>query len=190
MILGEPEEIREPEENPDNWAAADDEVAALERALADVKAKAEANLAGWQRAQADFANYKRRTEQELADCGNQAKASLILTLLPVLDDLERAFGALPEGVSTGWLDGFSMIERKLRATLETLGLSPIKAVGEAFDPRFHEATAQGEGPEGIVIGEMQKGYRFGGRVIRHSKVVVGNGSKSDSPSSESDNLVV
>lgn len=187
MIRGEPEELREPEENLDNGAA--DEVAALKLALADAIAKTELNLAGWQRAQADFANYKRRTEQDLADCGNQAKSGLILTLLPVLDDLERAFSALPEGASAGWLDGFRLIERKLRATLETLGLSPIKALGEPFDPRIHEATAQGEGPEGVVISEMQKGYRFGDKIIRHSMVVVGNGRRSDNKGSETDNFV-
>lgn len=188
MILGEPEEIREREENLDKDAV--DEVAALKLALADARAKTELNLAGWQRAQADFANYKRRTEQDLADCGNQAKSDLILTLLPVLDDLERAFGALPEGASAGWLDGFRMIERKLKTALEALGLSAIKALGEPFDPRIHEATAQASGPEGMVISEMQKGYRFGDKIIRHSKVVVGNGRGSDDGGSESDNFVI
>ena len=188
MITGEPEEIREPEENPDNDAA--DEVAALKLALADARAKTELNLAGWQRAQADFANYRRRSEQDLADCGNQAKSDLILTLLPVLDDLERAFTSLPESASVRWLDGFRMIDRKLRATLETLGLSPIKALGEPFDPRIHEAAAQAPGPDGMVISEMQKGYRFGDKIIRHSKVVVGNGQNSGGPAGENDNFVI
>lgn len=178
MILGEPEEIREPEESLGNGLFADD-VAALSQALASEKAKAETNLAGWQRAQADFANYKRRAEQELVECGNLARSSLILTLLPVLDDMERAFNALPgDAASLDWLDGFRLIERKLRSALEAQGLSPIKALGENFDPRVHEATAQGEGPDGIVVEELTKGYRFGGRVIRPSKVVVGN-SQSD-----------
>lgn len=169
---------RGPEENPDSMSA--DDAVVSGQALAGEKEKAEANLAGWQRAQADFANYKRRAEQESAECGNLARSGIILALLPVLDDLERAFKALPgDAGGSGWLEGFRLIERKLRATFEAQGLSPIKALGEPFDPWLHEAAMQGEGPDGIVVGELAKGYRFNGRVIRPSKVVVGNGSGSD-----------
>lgn len=181
MEFEEPEESRDLEEVPDSSPVAD-EVAVLRQELAALKEKAETNLAGWQRAQADFVNYKRRTEQDLAECGNIAKSGVILALLPVLDDLERAYGALPgDARSAGWVDGFRMIERKLRTTLETLGLSPIKALGEPFDPRIHDAAAQGEGTEDIVVAELAKGYRFGGRVIRPSRVIVGNGKMSSNP---------
>jgi len=184
MILGEPEEIQEPGEDTGNEAVARDEVTALKLALADARAKAELNLAGWQRAQADFANYKRRHEKELGECADQAKAGLILTLLPVMDDLERAFTtSFAEEPVAGWLEGFRLIERKLHAALEAVGLSPIKAMGEPFDPRFHEAVAQGEGPEGTVIGEAQKGYLFAGRVIRPSRVIVGSGQQAESSGS-------
>ena len=148
----------------------------LKAALTAEKEKAEINLIGWQRAQADFTNYKRHVEQETAAGSDLAKAGLILTLLPVLDDLERAFTALPEDITdSGWVDGFRLIERKFRTTLETQGLSSIKALGEPFDPRFHEAAMQSDGEEGIVVGELEKGYQFNGRIIRTSKVVVGNG---------------
>ena len=153
---------------------------ALKQALAAEKETAEANLVGWQRAQADFTNYKRRIEQELASSGNLARSGLILTLLPVLDDLERAAAALPEDVAgSSWVDGFRLIERKFRTTLEAQGLTTIKALGEFFDPRFHEAAMQGEGKEGIVVGELERGYKFNDRVIRPSKVVVGNGRTGD-----------
>lgn len=186
MISRGPEESWEPEESPVNGPAAVDP-AALGQVLASEKEKVEANLAGWQRAQADFANYKRRAEQELAECGNLARSGIILALLPVLDDLERAFSALPKDIAgSGWPEGFRLIERKLRTTFEAQGLSPIRALGEPFDPRLHEAAMQGEGPDGIVVGEMVKGYRFNGRVIRPSKVMVGNGSKGDTSVSDTE----
>ena len=153
-----------------------EDIAVLKQTLVEEKARAEANLAGWQRAQADFINYKRRTEQEKEEISRFAKATLILELLPVLDDLERAFTAIPPRLAqTSWADGVKLIWGKLRTTLETQGLSEIKAVGEPFDPHLHEAIRQDKGEEGVVVEEVQKGYEFNGRIIRPSKVVVGNG---------------
>jgi molecular chaperone GrpE len=150
--------------------------AAPGKELAELKAKSEANLAGWQRAQADFANYKKRSEQEKEEIVKFSSSALILRILPVLDDFERAVGSLPEDLrSHPWVDGVKHIERKLRSTLETQGLSPIKAVGEPFDPRVHEAVRQDNGPEDIIIDEAVKGYKFLDRIIRPSQVVVGNG---------------
>jgi molecular chaperone GrpE len=155
-----------------------EEVESLKKALAEEKAKAEANLAGWQRAQADFINYKRRAEQEKEETIKFANSQLMLDLLPILDDLERAFVSLPPNIADPtWIDGVRLIERKLWATLEAQGLSPIKALGEPFDPRFHEAVTYGKGKGGIVVQEMQKGYQFRDRVIRPSQVVVGNGEE-------------
>jgi len=148
----------------------------LKQALVEEKARAEANLAGWQRVQADFINYKRRTEQEKEEIGKQANSMLILSLLPVLDDLERALTSIPDELAElSWVDGVRLIEHKFRATLEAQGLSPIKALGEPFDPNIHEAAMQGKGREGIVIEELQKGYKFRDRVIRPARVVVGSG---------------
>jgi molecular chaperone GrpE len=155
-----------------------EDIEALKQALAEEKAKAEANLAGWQRAQADFVNYKRRAEQEKEEISQFANSILILNLLPVLDDWERALASIPEDqADLGWVEGVRLIERKLRGTLEALGLSPIEAVGQPFDPNLHEAAMQGKGEEGIVVGELRKGYKFRDRVIRPTKVVVGNGEK-------------
>lgn len=151
---------------------------ALAQALAEEKEKAGKYLANWQRAEADFINYRRRSEQEREEISQFARSGLILSLLPVLDDLARAFDAVPSGAAElNWLEGIKLIERKLRATLESQGLSPIEAVGKPFDPRLHEAVRQGEGQEGVVLEEVQKGYKFGDRVIRPSKVVVGNGEE-------------
>ncbi len=152
-----------------------DDIEALKQALAETKAKAESNLANWQRAQADFINYKRRSEQEKEELGKFANATLMLIILPILDDLERAFTSIPSKLAKlPWLDGISLIERKLRSSLEAQGLSQIKAQGEPFDPNLHEAVRQDKGEEGIVIEEIQKGYKLHERVIRPTKVVVGN----------------
>jgi molecular chaperone GrpE len=152
----------------------------LKQALAEEKKKAEEYLANWQRAQADFINYKRRTEEERQDFNDFANANLILSLLPVVDDLERALDAVPPKYKNNdWVEGIRLVERKFKAVLEGRGVKPIKALGETFDPNFHEALRQDKGQEGIVIEEFQKGYMIHDKLLRPSKVVVGNGSKED-----------
>jgi molecular chaperone GrpE len=179
---------REPEEEQTNEinetptgeveASETEDLETLKETLAEVKEKAEANLAGWQRAQADFINYKKRSEQEKQELSKFANSVLILSLLPVLDDFERAFSSLPPKMEKlSWLDGIKLIERKLWAILQAQGLSPIKALGEPFDPQFHEAVRQDKGKEGIVIEEVQKGYMLEDRIIRPTMVVVGNGEE-------------
>ena len=157
-------------------AVAGEDVAALKKEMAELKARVEANLAGWQRAQADFVNYRRRAEQERDETVKLANASLVLSLLPILDDFKRAVTSCPQELSgLAWVEGIRLIGRKLRASLEAQGLSPIQALGEPFDPRWHEAVRQAQGKEGIVLEEVQKGYRFRDRVLRPTQVVVGNG---------------
>jgi len=157
-----------------------EDIESLKKALAEEKARAEDYLASWQRAQADFINYKRRTEQEREEFGKFANAMLMLNLLPILDDLERALASVPSKLAKlSWVEGMRLIERKLWASLEAQGLSQIKAVGEPFDPNLHEAAMQGKGKEGIVVEELQKGYKLHDRVIRPAKVVVGNGEEKE-----------
>ena len=175
MISGEPEKDRnvdDGEEEPEDLEDLED----LEQALAEVKGKAEEYLGNWQRAQADFINYKRRSEREKEELGKFANAQLMLSLLPVLDDLERAFDSItPQVAKLNWVEGIRLIERKLRSALEAHGLSQIRALGEPFDPNFHEATMHGKGEEGTVVQELQRGYMLHDRVIRPAIVVVGNG---------------
>ena len=148
----------------------------LKMALAEEKEKSENYLANWQRAQADFINYKRRNEQEKEETIRFANTELMLSILPILDDFERALNSIiPEVAEASWLEGVQLIERKLRISLEDQGLSTIEALGEKFDPYLHEAVRQDKGKEGIVVEEVQKGYKLHGRVIRASRVVVGNG---------------
>ena len=183
MMPRESEEDQVSEENP--GVAETEDVEALKQALAEEKTKAETNLAGWQRAQADFVNYKRRTEQEKEEVSKFANAALIFSLLPILDDLERAFTSVPHNLAKlSWVDGIRLIERKLWATLEAQGLSAIEALGEPFDPNLHEAAMHGEGKEGIVIDELQKGYKLHDRVIRPAMVAVGNGEEDKEENKE------
>lgn len=157
-----------------------EDIEKLKQTLAEERAKAEANLAGWQRAQADFINYRRRSEQEKEETSKFANSLLMFSLLPILDDLERAFASVPPKLDKlGWVDGIRLIERKLRSTLGAQGLSLIKAIDEPFDPNLHEAVRQDKGKEGIVVEELQRGYKFHDRVIRPSKVVVGNGQEEE-----------
>ncbi|MDO8578219.1 MAG: nucleotide exchange factor GrpE [Dehalococcoidales bacterium] len=157
---------------------AGDEIDAIKKQLEEAKAKVEANLAGWQRSQADFINYKRRCEQEMSDMAQFASVSVIFSLLPILDDFERAFTSFQNGkdaVDDAWVEGMRLIERKLKATLEMQGLSAIKAKDEPFDPRMHEAVKEGKGKEGFVVQEIQKGYKLHDKVLRPAKVMVGTG---------------
>lgn len=101
---------------------------------------------------------------------------LVLSLLPVLDDLERAMGNVPrELAGLTWIDGVQLIYRKLLATLEAQGVAPIEAVGQPFDPNLHEAVMRAPGDEGLVLSELQRGYTLQGRVIRPALVTVGAG---------------
>ena len=178
MIQREPEEGLTSEVEPEEAELED--AGELKQALAEEKEKAESYLANWQRAQADLINYKRRSEQEKGEISKFANSALMLNLLPVIDDLERAFASIPPALAElSWADGVRLIERKLQASLEAQGLFPIKAVGETFDPHLHEAIRQDKGKEGIVIEEVQKGYRLHDRVIRPSRVVVGNGEAEE-----------
>ena len=183
MTQDESEEGLTSEVEPEVTEAED--IGALKQSLAEEKAKAEGYLANWQRAQADFINYKRRSEQEKEEISQFANASLMFNLLPILDDLERAFTSIPPHLARlTWVDGIRLIERKLQASLEVQGLSPIKALGEPFDPKFHEAAMHGKGKEGIVIEELQKGYKLHDRVIRPAMVVVGNGEEEEKKEEE------
>ena len=148
----------------------------LERILAETNLKADYYLESWKRSQADFANYKRRLEQEKLEMGVYANTQLILAVLPILDDFERAFRAIShKHAKTDWVEGIRLVERKLKTTLEAQGLTAIQSVGETFDPNVHEAVMHVKGEDGKVVQELQKGYRLHDKIIRPSKVAVGNG---------------
>ncbi len=156
-----------------------EDIETLKESLAEEKGKAESYLANWQRAQADFINLKRRTEQERAELTEFAASAVVAELLAVLDDFDLALESVPEGAAeTGWADGIRLIQRKLRSVLEAQGLAQIEALGEDFDPHFHEAVMFADGEEGKVVEEVQRGYTFRDRLLRPTKVKVGRGGDS------------
>jgi molecular chaperone GrpE len=134
----------------------------------------------WMRAAADYQNLKRRSEQERQDLARFANAALIINILPILDDMERALGTLDAKLAgLTWVEGIYHIYRKFKQALESAGVSEIEADGADFDPNLHEAVQYSEGDEGKVVSVVQKGYKLGDRVIRPSMVVVGKGGQPD-----------
>lgn len=175
------EENREIAENEVS-ALAEDDVDSLKQALAKEKEKAEKYLDNWQRAEADFRNYKMREEQEKKETINWANSTLVCDILPALDAFDRAFeGVAHAGKSLSWITGFRQIQRMMLDVLSKHGLAEMKCLGDAFDPSLHEAVAQGEGAEGEIIDEVRKGYKLKERLLRAPQVVVGKGGQVAAP---------
>lgn len=151
-------------------------IAELELQLESEQHKSEEYLDGLRRSQADFINYKRRSAQEQQDARVAAEAAVIERLLPVLDDLGRALDSAPaEFADQPWVEGISLVRRRLFNTLEQMGVRQIGKVGEAFDPNIHDAlmTQSGTGsPMGTVVQVTRSGYVLGDRIIRPAQVIV------------------
>lgn len=127
------------------------------------------------RLQADFENYRRRVQREREELALFANQKLLLSLLPVLDNLERALGTPVAEGDEKLRQGVELTARSFREILLREGVEAIAAVGQPFDPNLHEAVMtieSAEHPEGTVVAEFQKGYRLGDRVIRPSMVQV------------------
>ncbi|HWC31333.1 MAG TPA: nucleotide exchange factor GrpE [Dehalococcoidia bacterium] len=168
----------EPKGEPEEKATQDNPTT-LEAQLAQEKERAESYYASWQRAAADYQNFKRRVEQERSEIAQMANVAMLINLLPLVDDLERALENVDAHLAgLTWLDGVRLIYRKFQALLEMNGVTEIEADGQPFDPTVHEAVMFGEGEDGKVTSVVQKGYKLGGRVLRPSMVVVGQ-SKQD-----------
>jgi molecular chaperone GrpE len=157
-------------------ASPEAELAALVAERDTARQQAQEYLTLAQRGQADFQNYRRRAEQERAEAYDRGRGEVVLQILPVLDDFERAMAALPpERQDEDWIQGLRLIERKLRSTLERLGVERIAAEGQPFDPWEHEAVLH-EVREDVEPGQVatvaRQGYRLGSRVLRPAQVVV------------------
>jgi molecular chaperone GrpE len=126
------------------------------------------------RALADFANYRKRVERERAAAARSGKREVILPLLEVLDGFDRALGHIgdaPSGIS----EGLQAIHRKLLSLLEAQGVTPLKSVGEPFNPELHDAIGLVESKDyepGAVAEDIQRGYRWGDEVLRPARVRV------------------
>ena len=167
------ERIAELDTSPQTLSA---EVEQLRQQLELAQQEAAETKALLQRTAADFANYKRRTEQDREQMIGIANEVLLSKLLVIVDDFDRAIANMPAELRTlGWVEGIAAIDRKLDVLLSSEGLSPIEAVGKPFDPHEHEAVVREERsdvPDGTVLAELQRGYRIRDRVLRPAMVVV------------------
>jgi len=161
-------------------AAASIDLAALTKELETAKAQAAEYLEGWQRARAEFANYKRRVEKEQSESYQNATGRVIGRFVDVLDDFNRAVADKPSDMSDAtalaqWAAGVGLIQRKLQAILDAEGVERIPAEGKPFDPALHEAVTHEDSPEhqpGQVIAVLRQGYRIGDKIIRPALVRV------------------
>lgn len=174
--LVEPEEVDAPsDELPEKPEHEPSEIM-LQHELEQTKAQSQEYLEGWQRARAEFANYKKRVARDQEDARLRIAADTLSKYLGVIDDLERALKERPEdGEAAAWAEGIELIYRKMYGVLETEGVEVIDAEGEHFDPTLHEAISHDESEdheEGDVIEVVQPGYRLGERVLRPAMVRV------------------
>jgi molecular chaperone GrpE len=145
-----------------------------EAALAEAEAKRDEYLAGWQRTQADFDNYRKRAAREQQAFAARAAERLVAKLLPVLDDLERAIEAAEQHEEARVIEGVEMTKSALATALASEGVEEIPAEG-VFDPHVHEAllVQPVEGVEsGVIVQVVQRGYRLGDAVLRPARVIV------------------
>ena len=128
------------------------------------------------RQMAEFENFRRRTDQEKAQMFGNGQKAIVEKILPVVDNFERGLATVEEGADP-FADGMLMIYKQLLTTLEEIGVKPIEAVGQEFNPDFHNAVMHVEDEEvgeNIVVEEFQKGYMMNDSVVRHSMVKVAN----------------
>ena len=145
-----------------------------EKELAECQKKRDEYLAGWQRARADFLNYKKEEAERMKEIIKYANEDFILKLLPILDNFEKAQEASSELEDDEYLKGFLQIKTQLRDFLKSLGVEEVESVGKKFDPNFHEVVeeVEKEGESGIIVEETQKGYLLEGKLIRPAKVKI------------------
>lgn len=131
------------------------------------------------RLMSEFDNFRKRTQQEKADLQKNASEKLIIELLPILDDLDRALDALKEEGKTDekGYEGVNLIHDKFKKLLQEKGVEEIPAMGEKFDSEYHEALSTMKAPseekKGTIIDVVQKGYQMNDKILRHTKAIVG-----------------
>lgn len=181
----------DPAGTPDGSRTEGDLESEIERLRAELDAaqvQAAEHVATLQRTAADFSNFRRRTAEERERDLGLAADGLLLKVVSVADDFDRALDAMPpELAGQGWIEGIVLLDRKLRALLESEGVKPIEAVGRQFDPREHEAIASLPGtgkPDGEIVAEAQRGYRVRDRILRPALVAVAAGDAASGPTTQ------
>lgn len=141
---------------------------------------------GWQRCQADFENYRKRTERERAELWQLATLDVLVKLTPITDNFRRAF-ADSNTDTKAWRAGIEQIQKQLDDFLTANQFTRLDVAGVQFDPASHEAVSQlpdATVPEGHIIHEVEAGYRYRDTIVKPAKVVVSTGQSSDTEGSE------
>lgn len=151
----------------------------LSEKLAQAEAQATEYLDNWRRAVADLSNARKRMQREQDELRRTAAARVLEKLIPILDDVDRAFANVPaDQANSEWVSGFRLIQKKLQGLLESEGVTPIQAEGRQFDPKLHYAVTHEDADgleEGQIIAEVAKGYKLDDKVLRPSMVRVAKG---------------
>ena len=161
-------------------------VAELEASLEDEAKRSERYLNQLKYAKADLENLQKQTQKRIEDTISRANGRLLMQRLPILDELEMAIEASKNGEG-GIAEGVEMVKEKLGKVMESEGVSRIEALGEPFDPRYHEAVLEvdtDDHPDGSVIEELRRGYTYNSRVLRASMVKVARNRGSDDDNGE------
>jgi molecular chaperone GrpE len=198
----EPNKISEQEENKSEELGQDEKIAAAEKSEAKI-AELESQVKEWQdkllRKAAEFENYKRRTENDQFNLINYAAESFIIKLLPVIDDFERSMEHIDDiDNNKAVKEGIKLVYEKLLKLLNEQGVKKMQTKGEPFNVDFHDALMQRKDdsvPSHTVLEEVESGYIYRDKVIRHAKVIVSEDpalddnqiTNEDSPESSSEN---
>ncbi len=184
----QPPETQEPV-NKHSHLPLEEQVAVLSEELGAAQVEVTQNLDLAQRAQAELANFRKRTDEERVSLGKFSNSRLITKLLPVKEDFDLALSHAPESASNdSWLKGIKLIQRKLNSFLESEGVAEIDGVGANFNPMEHEAVGTEDStkhPPGHIIQVVRAGYRLHDRVIQPAQVIVAREPQGEDQSTSS-----
>lgn len=165
-----------PSEAKTSTAEGEKNIEELKKKLEECENQKSEYLTGWQREKADFLNYKREEMERVGELLKYANETFILKILTILDNFEIIEKKFPENLKKDEnVKGLLMVKNQISDFLKTQGVEVIKSIGEKFDPNLHEAIEQVEVKEktpGIIIEEIQKGYKINGRLLRPTKVKI------------------
>jgi len=151
----------------------------IEKLLEESEAKKNEYFAGWQREKADFINYKQKELTRLQELLISVKEGFALELLPVIDNFSLAEKTIPEAEKgNNSIKGLILIKKQLEGVLKSLEIEEIDTLNQKFDPNLHEAIEEIEGEEGMIIEEIEKGYKIKDKIIRPAKVKIGKGNNN------------